>query len=95
MKPARATRISFRGDLFVRDLEDGRQLSVPLSWYPRLRAAGDDVRGEYDLFTVADVQFVRWRALNITLSVDGLLVTSGPITPWDFGDDDSRDDGTL
>lgn len=34
---ARARSIEFLADAFVVHLEDGRSLTVPLEWFPRLR----------------------------------------------------------
>ena len=36
---ARARGVSFGDDTLVVDLEDGRQISVPIAWFPRLAEA--------------------------------------------------------
>jgi hypothetical protein len=94
VRPAKATAVSFEEQHFTLSLADGRRLSVPLSWYSKLVAASSNVRESYEFFTVAEIQFVCWRALDVTLSVDGLLTTQGPITPWDWGDDENPKDET-
>ena len=45
----RAREIEFIADAFVVYLEDGRSLTVPLEWFPRLRDATPDQRANYEL----------------------------------------------
>jgi hypothetical protein len=52
-------------------LTDGRALSVPLSWLPRLDAASAEQRGKWEL--VDDGVEIRWPTLDEDLSVAGLL----------------------
>jgi hypothetical protein len=39
-----ATSVDFRGHLLVAVLEDGREVAVPLEWFPRLRDATESQR---------------------------------------------------
>jgi hypothetical protein len=55
----------------VVDLVDGRVLSVPLSWYPRLRRATKAQRDEWEL--CARGYGIRWPAVDEDLSTEGLL----------------------
>ena len=53
------------------ELEDGRCISVPLAWYPRLLHASQRDRDEWQ---VAGGGFgIHWPALDEDLSVEGLL----------------------
>ncbi len=67
----RATRVDFAKDTLVVRLEDGRSLSVPLAWLPRLLNASDKGRRAYEL--VDGGEEIRWDALDEDLSVAGLL----------------------
>lgn len=55
----------------VVDLEDGRILSVPLSWYPRLEHATDEERSRWELF--ADGKAIEWPKLDEHIGIDGLI----------------------
>jgi hypothetical protein len=52
-------------------LADGRELSVPLEWFPRLRSASPAARDEYRL--VGGGVGIHWPQLDEDLSVAGLL----------------------
>jgi hypothetical protein len=53
------------------ELEDGRCISVPLAWYPRLLHASQSDRDDWQ---VAGGGFgIHWPALDEDLSVEGLL----------------------
>jgi hypothetical protein len=52
-------------------LTDGRTLSVPLVWFPRLLAATPAQLAEWRL--VGGGEGIRWEALDEDLSVRGLL----------------------
>ena len=67
----RATGVDFTEDALVVRLEDGRSLSVPLAWLPRLKNAPDQERRAYEL--VDGGEEIRWDALDEDLSVAGLL----------------------
>lgn len=52
-------------------LADGRELSVPLAWFPRLLHATAEQRAEFEL--LGDGDGLHWPALDEDLSVNGLL----------------------
>lgn len=58
-------------DLLVVHLDDGRILSVPLSWYPRLDHATEAERSHWELF--ADGRAVEWPDLDEQIGIDGLI----------------------
>jgi TM2 domain-containing membrane protein YozV len=67
----RVIRIDFSGDSLVALFGDGRSVSAPLDWWPRLAAASAEERRAWEL--VDGGQRVRWPALEVELSVADLL----------------------
>ena len=63
--------ITFTRAMLVVQLEDGRSLSVPLAWLPRLKNASRKDRQAYELLD--DGEEIRWPTLDEDLSVPGLL----------------------
>ncbi|MCZ6485248.1 MAG: DUF2442 domain-containing protein [Acidobacteria bacterium] len=53
-------------------LADGRKLSVPLAWFPRLLNAPPDKRDKWELF--GDGEGIHWPQVDEDLSIEGLLV---------------------
>jgi hypothetical protein len=71
-----AERVTFDEDSMHVDLSDGRTLSIPLAWFPRLVHATPEQRaaveiGAYGLY---------WEALDEDISVEGLLAGRGDVT---------------
>ena len=56
-------------------LKDGRTLSTPLEWYPRLKAAPQQFRDNWSIFAFG--QAISWEELNEDLHVHGMLAGSG------------------
>jgi hypothetical protein len=57
-------------------LKDGRQISAPLDWFPRLKSASPVERADWE--TCAAGHGIHWPKIDEDLSVEGLLrVTSG------------------
>ena len=52
-------------------LTDGRWLSVPIAWFPRLAHASLDERADYEL--LGDGQGIHWPRVDEDISVDGLI----------------------
>ena len=67
----RARAIEFVADGLLVQLKDGRTLTVPLEWFPRLRDATDVDRQNFELY--ADGYAIHWPALDEDISVPGLL----------------------
>ena len=58
-------------DTLMVDLEDGRTIAVPLSWYPRLAYATAEERGNYQ---IAGAGYgIHWPDLDEDIGVEGLL----------------------
>lgn len=68
---ARARDVSFVPDAFVVHPEDGRSLTVPLEWFPRLREATAKQRSRWEL--IGPGLGLRWPELDEDISVAGLL----------------------
>jgi hypothetical protein len=58
-------------DTLTVDLSDGRTISVPLGWYPRLEHASPGERADWRL--VGKGQGIHWEKLDEDISVEGLL----------------------
>lgn len=57
-------------DLHVR-MKDGRTISVPLSWFPRLADASAEERADWRL--IGDGEGIHWRQLDEDISIAALL----------------------
>lgn len=68
---ARVMHVSSTDDLLVVELEDGRTISAPLAWYPKLLHASQKDRDHWE---VSGAGFgIHWPTIDEDLSVDGLL----------------------
>jgi hypothetical protein len=70
--------ICFVGDMIVLKIADGRMISAPVAWFPRLVNASDDERKSYEISPFG----VHWLALDEDISLNGLLRGTSPNT-WD------------
>lgn len=68
---AQAHAVSVTDDALVVDLVDGRTISVPLVWYPRLAHGTPEERGEFHL--IGRGEGIHWPRLDEDISVEGLL----------------------
>src|SRR5262245_54827597 len=76
----RAIGVETDDDNLVVDLADGRRLTVPLAWFPRLLHASSEQRGHWRL--VGEGQGIHWPDVDEDLSIRGLLLgTAGPGAP--------------
>src|SRR5438552_12437310 len=69
----RATQVSFVDDYLSVDLEDGRRISVPIVWFPRLLEATPEQRSHWRL--IGRGIGINWPDLDEDVSVEGLLAT--------------------
>lgn len=58
-------------DTLTVDLSDGRTISVPLGWYPRLDHASHEERAKWRL--IGKGQGVHWEDVDEDVSVEGVL----------------------
>jgi hypothetical protein len=68
---AAATHVVVSDDALTVELADGRSLSVPLAWYPRLLNGTVDERNRWRL--VGQGQGIHWPGLDEDISVANLL----------------------
>lgn len=68
---ALARSVEVTEDQLVVHLVDGRVISVPLSWFPRLVQASAQARNQWRL--VGDGVGIHWPDVDEDLSVEGLL----------------------
>jgi hypothetical protein len=66
-----ATDVSVSESMLRVSLEDGRELSVPLAWYPRLRDAGPVQRSNWRF--IGRGEGIHWPDIDEDISVLGLL----------------------
>jgi hypothetical protein len=67
----RAADVSFTEDSLCVGLRDGRKISVPLTWYPRLLNATPEQRNNWKL--AGGGYGIRWPDSDEDLSAEGLL----------------------
>ena len=68
---ALAVDVSCSTDAFSVTLTDGRVISVPLVWFPRLADASPRQRSEWEL--IGGGVGIHWEAIDEDISVAGLL----------------------
>ena len=66
-----AQRVTVTEDTLTVDLSDGRTVSVPLGWYPRLVHATDNERKNWRL--IGRGEGIHWPDLDEDISVQGIL----------------------
>ena len=66
-----ARHLEITEDTLTVELSDGRTISVPLVWYPRLAHATQAERDNWRL--IGQGQGVHWEDLDEDISVEGLL----------------------
>ena len=67
----RAQDVSLSEDELTVALADGRRISVPLAWYPRVLHASPEQRANWKL--LGDGEGIRWPDVDEDLSVAGIL----------------------
>ena len=70
-KRACATSVRFTKDMMCVQLSDGREISVPLEWFPRLRSATAAQRSRWCL--IGKGIGIHWSDIDEDVSVSGLL----------------------
>lgn len=66
-----ASQISVTDERLIVDLADGRSLSVPLAWYPRLMYGSPTERQNWQL--LGDGYAIEWTDLDEHIGIEGLL----------------------
>jgi Protein of unknown function (DUF2442) len=66
-----AESVQFSDDSMTVNLDDGRSISVPLAWYPRLLHGSAQERKNLEL--IGDGEGIHWPALDEDISVEGII----------------------
>ena len=66
-----AVEVKITADQLVVELADGRYLSVPLNWYPRLQHGTEKERQHWQL--LGDGYAIEWPDLDEHIGIEGLL----------------------
>ena len=66
-----AEEVSVTDETLRVEMSDGRGISVPLAWYPRLVHATQEERNGWELIGAG--QGIRWPILDEDISVEGLI----------------------
>lgn len=69
---ARVCGVLVTDDTLSLDLEDGRTVSVPIGWYPRLASGTDSERNNFEISGAG--YGVHWPDLDEDIGVEGLLL---------------------
>lgn len=67
----RVSSVEFTDDFLVVGLKDGRRISVPIEWYPRLAQASEAQRANWEICGAG--YGIHWPELDEDLSTEGLL----------------------
>lgn len=67
----RAAGVDIRADRLAVELEDGRRVSVPLDWFPRLQDASREELHNWRL--IGNGEGIRWPDVDEDVSVHSLL----------------------
>ena len=68
---ARAQRVSVSEDTLTVELVDGRTVTVPVTWYPRLAHGSLAERANWRL--IGEGEGIHWPDLDEDISIEGLL----------------------
>lgn len=72
LQPVKALDVRVTDDTLTVDLADGRTLSVPLAWYPRLLHGTPEERRNWRL--IGDGVGIHWPDLDEDISIEGMLL---------------------
>ncbi len=68
---AKGEDVQVSEDTLTLDLVDGRTISIPLAWYPRLLHATIDERNHWEW--IGDNEGIHWLDLDEDISVEGII----------------------
>ena len=63
--------VSVSSNALIVDLDDGRSVSVPISWYPRLANGSPQEQNQWRL--IGGGHGIHWEALDEDISIEGLI----------------------
>jgi hypothetical protein len=68
----RVTNVTVTDDTLSVDLEDGRTISVPISWYPRLAYGTPEERAHFQISSAG--YGIHWPDLDEDVGIEGLVL---------------------
>ncbi|MAZ27153.1 MAG: hypothetical protein CL868_08775 [Cytophagaceae bacterium] len=71
-KSRQAVEVSFSQNKMIILLEDGRELAIPLDWFPRLRNASPEQLKNWRF--IGNGEGLHWEELDEDISVENLIV---------------------
>ena len=71
VESVRADSVEVNDETLIVNLSEGRSVSVPLAWYPRLWYGTGDERARFEI--IGDGMYIHWPDLDEDLSVAGIL----------------------
>ena len=71
LREVRARSLEIHEDTLVVDFVDGRTMTIPIVWYPRLWYGSAEERMHFELLD--EGRYIHWPDLDEDLSVDGLV----------------------
>ena len=71
MEVPNGQRVRVTGNILAVELRDGRAISVPLTWFPRLVHATSQERANWRL--IGEGQGIHWEDLDEDISIESLL----------------------
>ena len=70
-KSTKATNVSFDEFRFFVQLEDGREIAIPLEWFPLIKNASDKQKQNWRL--IGSGEGIHWEDLDEDILVEALL----------------------
>jgi hypothetical protein len=67
-----ATDVRINEDTLTVELDDGRSLSVPIAWYPRLLHGSQSERNHWEW--IGNGEGIHWSDLDEDISIEGLIL---------------------
>jgi len=71
VRVARARHVAVSEDALTVDLTDGRSISVPIGWFPRLLHGTTEERNDWRF--IGDGEGIHWPEIDEDISVENLL----------------------
>ena len=70
-KSHNASDVSFSESKMILSIEDGREISIPLEWFPKLRNASSEELNNWRF--IGNGEGIHWEDLDEDISVERLL----------------------
>lgn len=70
--PPKAVDVEITDDTLTVDLEDGRTISVPIGWFPRLAHGSPEERANFQISGAG--RGIHWPDLDEDIGIEGLLL---------------------